>query len=270
MLTTISLAPLIGSEIQADRKTLLDGSAAPEIRRLLQERGVLVFRKVNFNDEEQLTFTRTLGTPDEQGGYGRLFKITLDKRENPGAEILKGTFFWHIDGTTSDVPALASLLSARRLSPTGGQTEWANTYAAYDALSEADKQAIERLKVVHDQEAAQRMVYPEPTLAQVLSWRKYPQKTHPLVWHHQNGRKSLVVGSTTFYVEGMSLRDSCELLTRLREWATQRQFVYQHEWSVGDLVIWDNTGTMHRALMYAADSGRLMHRTGLAGEESLA
>jgi alpha-ketoglutarate-dependent taurine dioxygenase len=71
-------------------------------------------------------------------------------------------------------------------------------------------------------------------------------------------------------VIGMDLSDSEELLVRLRDWATQPQFVYRHEWKLGDLVIWDSTGTMHRALPYDHNSGRLMHRTKLEGEESIA
>ena len=68
----------------------------------------------------------------------------------------------------------------------------------------------------------------------------------------------------------MDTATSTELLVRLRDWATQPQFVYRHQWSVGDLVIWDNTGTMHRATPYDPDSGRLLQRTKLAGEESFA
>ena len=77
-------------------------------------------------------------------------------------------------------------------------------------------------------------------------------------------------GCTASHVEGLDLREGWALLTRLRDWATQPQFVYRHEWQVGDMVIWDNTGTMHRALSYPLDSGRLMHRTKLHGEEPFA
>jgi alpha-ketoglutarate-dependent taurine dioxygenase len=270
MLSTIDLSPLIGTEIRVDRETLLKGSAAAEIRRLLEARGVLVFREIKLSDDEQIAFTRTLGEPANQAGKGLLYKITLDAKENSMAEYLKGTFYWHIDSTTSDIPARASLLSARRLSPVGGETDWANTYAAYDELPESEKKAIENLRVVHDQESAQRMTSPEPTYAELKGWHKFPSKTHPLVWRHKSGRKSLVLGATAFFVEGMSLRDSSELLCRLREWATQPRFVYRHKWSMGDLVIWDNTGTMHRVTPYLPDSGRMMHRTELVGEERLA
>ncbi len=270
MLSTIDLCPLIGTEIRGDRKALLNGSAAAQIRALLEARGVLLFREIQFSDEEQIAFTRTLGEPANQAGKGLLYKITLDAKENAMADYLKGTFYWHIDSTTSDLPARASLLSARRLSPFGGETDWANTYAAYDELPDSEKRTIDQLRVVHDQEAAQRMTNPEPTLDELQGWRKFPSKTHPLVWRHKSGRKSLVLGSTAFFVEGMSLRDSSELLCRLREWATQPRFVYRHKWTVGDLVIWDNTGTMHRVTPYSPDSGRMMHRTELVGEERLA
>jgi alpha-ketoglutarate-dependent taurine dioxygenase len=89
------------------------------------------------------------------------------------------------------------------------------------------------------------------------------------VWTHQSGRKSLLLGATADYVVGMPVEESRALLARLRDWCTQPQYVYRHEWQLGDLLIWDNTGTMHRVLPYADDSGRLMHRTILAGEEPL-
>jgi alpha-ketoglutarate-dependent taurine dioxygenase len=101
-------------------------------------------------------------------------------------------------------------------------------------------------------------------------WHKYDDSELPLVWKHRSGRKSLVLGATASHVVGMDRRASAALLCGLREWATQPQFVYRHHWKLGDLVIWDNTGTMHRAMPYPLDSGRMMHRTTLQGEESFA
>ena len=108
------------------------------------------------------------------------------------------------------------------------------------------------------------------TAAEQAAYQRQPERTHPLVWRHRSGRKSLVLGMTASHVEGMSLAQGQALLQRLMEWATQPQFVYRHEWRVGDLVVWDNTGTMHRVVPYALDSGRTMHRTTLIGEELLA
>ena len=101
-------------------------------------------------------------------------------------------------------------------------------------------------------------------------WRIAAPKTHPLVWTHRSGRKSLVLGSTASHIEGMGRAEGRALLDELLDWATQPQFVYRHEWRLGDMLMWDNTGTMHRAEPYAQDSGRLMHRTTLLGEEAFA
>jgi alpha-ketoglutarate-dependent taurine dioxygenase len=267
-LTTIDSTPRIGTEIRADRNDLLKGTHASAIRDLLEQRGVVVFRAVNFTDEEQLTFSRTLGEVIPQGEKG-VFKVTLDPKENRMAEYLKGAVLWHIDGSTDDLPTRASLLSARRLSKVGGETEFSNTYAAYDELPEAQKKTLEKLRVIHTIESIQRKIYPSPTQQQIDGWRAYPPKSHPLVWTHRSGRKSLVLGSTASHVEGWEPQEGRALITRLEEWSTQPRFVYRHEWTLGDLLIWDNTGTMHRVLPYAPDSGRMMHRTTLVGEEEL-
>ena len=268
MFETIHQTPCIGTEIKADRDTLLSGREAAQIRRLLEERGVITFRQLNLTDEEQIKFSKTLGEVLPQGEKG-IFKVTLDKKENDRADYLRGAFYWHIDGTTDDIPTRASIMSARRLSPTGGQTEFANTYAAYDELSEGEKRVIDNLKVVHTLETIQLIVNPTPSDEERTRWRSYQPKSHPLVWRHQSGRKSLVLGSTASHIEGMDLEEGRALLKRLQDWATQRRFVYQHEWTLGDLMIWDNTGTMHRVLPYSFDSGRMMHRTTLVGEERL-
>ena len=111
---------------------------------------------------------------------------------------------------------------------------------------------------------------PEPSLAKAQEMMRIGERILPMVWKHRSGRKSLVIGCTAHHVEGMSARESTELLVRLREWATQPQFSYSHKWTVGDTVIWDNTGTMHRATPYDPASGRLMMRTKLQGEEPFA
>jgi alpha-ketoglutarate-dependent taurine dioxygenase len=263
------LSPRIGSEIRADVETLVNGSKAPEIRRLLEERGVIVFPEIQLSDEQQVVFTKSLGHIVDEG-EDNIYKITMDPNENAMADYLKGAFYWHIDGTMSDVPILASLMSSRRLSATGGETEFCNTYAAYDDLPESEKKAFEKLSVVHMLEVSQRYWHPEPSYKELRAWQRQLPKTLPLVWRHRSGRKSLVLGCTASHVEGTDLREGWALLTRLREWATQPQFVYRHEWKLGDLVVWDNTGTMHRALPYPLDSGRLMHRTKLHGEEPFA
>jgi alpha-ketoglutarate-dependent taurine dioxygenase len=267
---TRDLTPRIGSEIIADRAALLGGAYRAEIRELLGQRGVLIFRDVGVSDEEQLAFARTLGEVIPQGDKGVL-KITLDDAAKARAyDYLYATICWHFDGSPDDIPSRASILSPRKLSETGGNTEFANTYASWEDLSDDDKRSIDKLRVVHRQETLQRIAHPNATEAQVALWRGMGEKAHPLVWTHQSGRKSLVLGLTATSVVGMDEAEGRALIDRLQAWATRPEYVYIHEWRMGDLLIWDNTGVIHRVQPYPPDSGRLLHRCTLVGEEPLA
>jgi alpha-ketoglutarate-dependent taurine dioxygenase len=274
-LTTTELTPKIGSQLTIDAASLLNGEHAQAIRDLLVERGVLIVRGINFNDDQQRSFTRTLGdlrtgTFTKEGDEG-LMAVTMDKRENPAyAEFFPGTFFWHIDGTYEQVPPFATVLTPRVLSPEGGQTEFANTYAAFEGLPKAEQEYLETLKVVHTMVATMAEAVPDASLENFKLWLSYPQPTYPLVWHHKTGRKSLVLSKSCSHIVGMHPADSRALLDRLTAHATQDDYVYRHAWRMGDLLIWDNTGTMHRVRPYDKNSGRRLHRFTLNGEESLA
>jgi alpha-ketoglutarate-dependent taurine dioxygenase len=236
MITT-DLSPLIGTQIEVDAEALVEGTYASTIRELLEARSVLVFREVGLDDQQQIAFTQTLGVqayenngvPTDDGERQAIFKVSLDPNVNPIGEYLKTSFFWHLDGSMHEVPILASILSARHLPSGGGATEFCNTYAAYDALPDCDKAELEGLKVVHANWALQRYVNPEPSHETFRRARNVPSKEQPLVWKHRSGRRSLVIGSTAAYVVGLEPVDSMDLLVRLRDWATQPQFVYRHE-----------------------------------------
>lgn len=267
------IKPRIGTRILSGKEDLLSGKYAPEIRELLDQRGVLVFPQINFTDEEQIAFTKTLGkfAPELRDGGGEtVHKISLDKTQNASADYLKGSMYWHIDGTMNDVPILASILSGKVLSPEGGQTEFCNTYAAYDELSVQEKEEYAQLRVVHAVWNSLFYYNPEPTHHMLQQMMAIGDKELPLVWTHRSGRKSLILGCTAYNVVGMGPKESADILVKLRERATQPDLVYRHEWTVGDTVIWDNTGTMHRATPYDPASGRMMHRTKLEGEEAFA
>ncbi len=269
--------PNIGALIRTDKETLLNGDRAQDIREILERRGVIVFPEINLTDEEQIAFTHTLGTfAHEESEYGgktndTVYPITMDTSINPNADYLKGAFYWHIDGTMAQVPILGSIMSSRKLSPPGtGDTEFCNTYAAWDALPDEEKAQLENLKVDHAMWRSQLYYNPEPTFDQLKAWQAMGVNRLPLVWKHRSGRKSLVLGCTALQVAGMDMSESEALLVKLREWATREEFCYRHQWKLGDMVVWDNTGTMHRALPYDHTSGRLMHRTKLEGEEAFA
>jgi alpha-ketoglutarate-dependent taurine dioxygenase len=267
-ITASDLSPLIGTRIGTDKATLLSGKRAAELRERLELRGVLVFPRIDMSDDEQLAFAGTLGEIVGQGERG-IYKVTLDRKITPSADYLLGTVLWHFDGWADDVPARGSILSARVLSRVGGQTEFANTYAAYEELPQEKKKAIEGLQAFHTMAGTQRGVF-EPTPATQADWARYAAKRHPLVWTHRSGRKSLLLGSSADWIEGLNRDEGRALLADLQAWATQPRFVYRHEWQLGDMLIWDNCGSLHRVEPYAADSGRLMHRVTLVGEEQIA
>jgi alpha-ketoglutarate-dependent taurine dioxygenase len=264
------IQPKIGSRVLNTKEELLGGSFAGEIMELLEERGVLVFPEIGFTDEEHVAFTHTLGKFAKELHGEELYKITLDTKAHATAEYLKATIFWHFDGFMSPMPIRASLLASKVLSPPGtGNTEFCNTYAAYEALSDDDKAMLDGLYAEHALASTQLDVKPQPSYAEWQEWLAVGRKELPLVWEHASGRKSLVIGNSAHHVTGMNPLDSKGLLIRLRDFATQPEFVYSHQWKLGDLVMWDNTGTLHRVLPYPPESGRLLHRTKLEGEEPI-
>ena len=109
-----------------------------------------------------------------------------------------------------------------------------------------------------------------PTEENLAYWRGFENKAHNLVWTHKSGRKSLVIGCHASYVVGMDKEESDALISELLDWATRPEFVYRHHWSPGDLIIWDNTGVIHRVEPYPLDCGRIMNRSTLMGEEPFA
>jgi alpha-ketoglutarate-dependent taurine dioxygenase len=281
-LQTINLSPRMGTEVKIELDELVGGTRSGEIRALLDERGVLLFRGLHPDDHQLRAISRTLGDlrigGSKRGADGKtltegdegLLKVSLDPDVNPEyARFLPGNYLWHMDGTYEEVPPLATLFTPFRLSKTGGDTCFANTYAAYEDLTADEQGALDGLRVVHTMQAALFPVMRDCTPEEFSVWASYPQRSHPLVWRHRSGRKSLVLSTSAAWIEGMDQAESHDLLERLMRHATQDAYVYRHRWQLGDLVIWDNTGAMHRVLPYDRTSGREFHRCTLNGEEPI-
>ena len=259
----------IGARILNTKAEILSGDFAEEMQNLLENRGVIVLPKINFTDDEQIAFTHLLGSFMPDMGGQKLYNISLDKNKNANRDYLKGSLYWHIDGTMNGEPIGAAILSSKVLPTWGGNTEFCNTYAAYEALPEETKKEIEGFRVIHSMWNTLMYHTPEPTRQELEDYMKKGEVELPLVWTHRSGRKSLVLGNTAARVVGVSPMESALLLHGLREFATSAPFHYAHEWSLGDTVIWDNTGTMHRAMPYDPDCGRLLVRTKTSGVEPI-
>ena len=278
LLTINKLTDSVGAEVlgvDSDRLAS-DDLLGDAVLDALEDNGVLVFPRLALNPEEQVAFCRRLGQIDHSSDghhpVAGIYPITLDKSKNSSAAYLRATFDWHIDGCTpmkDEFPQKATVLSAIQVAERGGETEFASTYGAYGELSEEDKRRVATLRVVHSLEASQRRVNPEPSPEELARWRARPTHEHPLVWTHRSGRKSLVLGASADYIIGMDPDEGRALLAELLDRATTSDKVYSHRWSVGDTVIWDNRGVLHRAAPYAPDSPREMLRTTVLGDEPI-
>jgi len=260
MLKSTKLTALTGSEVEITTEGLLSGDYADEIRQLLIERGVLVFRNITFTEDQQRAFTSTIGKlrmdgPNEANGV-----LTV--------EYSPPTYFWHMDAMYDEILPFATMLTPKKLPPEGGNTEFANTYAAFEDLPPEEQEYLSTLQTLCTMKAGTERVTYDITMEVVEMWKKY-ERVQPLVWRHRSGRRSLVIGSTVSHVLDMHVADSYELLQRLIAHATQDKYVYRHQWRMGDAVMWDNTGTMHRVRPYDVSKGRLLIRTTVEGIEPL-
>jgi alpha-ketoglutarate-dependent taurine dioxygenase len=263
------IKPNIGTRILNSKEELLSGELADAINDTIEDRGVVVFPGVHFTDEEQLKFTDTLGGSVAEMQGSEVFKVTLDGEVGGRtAAYLKASLYWHIDGTMHQKPIRASILTAIKLSEDGGDTDFANTAAAYDGLDDKTKAEIADMRVVHSFWRSQLFHTPQPTDEDLAEWQSFGEAELPLVCTAKSGRKSLVLGNTAHYIKGLDPKESHRILHGLRNHATGDEYSYTHKWTLGDTVIWNNRTSLHRATPYDPSSGRLMHRTILQGGEA--
>ena len=249
-------------------------STVDECRELLTRHGVIVYREAHIADADLVAFSRALGEvviartgahPD----HPEISPVSMDPSKSALAGLRRSTIFWHTDGLMDTVPQKAALLTAREVAEEGGDTEFANTYTAFAALPQKRQEQLRSLRVVHSVAASQLLMTPNPTDEQRAKWDRAPSREHPLVWRRRDGRESLLIGATAGDVVGLDHAAGRALLDELLDWCTPPRFVLHHHWKVGDLVVWDNTGMLHRAIPYEPTSRRLMHRTTLVGEEAV-
>ena len=246
--------------------------------------GALVFHDQPIDDAQQLAFSRALGPLEQATGdiaapQDRRVSMDLNDISNLDKDnrVLArddrrrlfglGNQLWYSDSSFKEVPAKYSLLSARRIPPAGGNTEFADMRAAWDALDEETKAEVRDLVCRHSQIFSRGTLgFTEFTDAERLKWAPVRQR---LVRRHPvTGRLSLYLSSHAGEIEGWPVPEARAFLRDLTEHATQRAFVYRHVWQPHDLVMWDNRTTMHRARRYDHTEVRDMRRTTLTNEVS--
>ncbi len=214
------LSATIGAEVlDVDRNRLLNDPAVPgAILDALEAHGVLLFREIGLDDEDQVAFGRRLGElVVRPGNPVPEINVITQTPDDPRAEYFKGNAQWHIDGTSDEIPAKAGILTAKVMSTGDSGTEFASTYAAHDDLTDEEKKRLTGLRVMHSIEATLSRVTPDPTPEQLAVWRARPPREHPLVWHHRSGRTSLVLGATADHIVGMDRDEGRALLDDLVE-----------------------------------------------------
>ena len=239
--------------------------------------GVLVFRNQRLSDEQQYDFSSLFGPMEEATGdviardERRLsMKVNdisnLDKHGNVLSRNDRtrlfglGNMLWHSDSSFKPIPASYSLLSARVIPDNGGNTEFSDMRAAWDAMDADWQQECLPLVCLHSQIYSRSSLgFEDFTDAEREAWRPVEQ---PLVREHPNtGRRSLFLSAHIGAIKGLPVPEARMFIRDLTEHATQREYVYRHQWNKWDLVMWDNRVTMHRARRYDHTQPRDLHRT---------
>ena len=237
---------------------------------------VMVFRDQHLTKEQQYEFTLNFGEIEGQHvnrlidavKYAPVHTVSnIDASGKPAPPMReRGNYYWHSDKSYHDVPSLLTMLHGVEIPPKGGETQFANTALAYAALDEATKSRLTGLRAVHSWERSRVQSRSLPATEEQK--RERPPVDHPIVRTHPGtGAKVLYLGNHASHILGWPEDEGRALLRWLEAFATQAEFVYSHRWQPGDLVLWDNRCTVHRALRHEAmeQHRRVLHRTVVKG-----
>lgn len=269
----------LGAEVRGvDIAAGVDDDMLDAIRSAWREHLVLVLRGQAIDDNQLIAFARRFGELDPPGPnpYGgpiypehpELNVISnIVENGRPVGNLGAGEAVWHADLTYTERPPLGAVLYAVEIPPSGGDTWFANMYAAYEALPESTRREIEGLRAIHDaahnSAGMLRKGYEETS-----DVRETPGARHPLVrTDPESGRRCLYLGRRPHsYVVGLEVEQSEALLDRLWSHATRDRFVTIHRWRKGDVLMWDNRAVLHRRDAFESSARRRLHRAQLKGD----
>jgi alpha-ketoglutarate-dependent 2,4-dichlorophenoxyacetate dioxygenase len=272
------LHPLFAAEASGvDLRRTLDDATVCAIEEAMDRHAVLVWRGQPFSEDQQVAFARRFGPLDlglrkarmgkHRFGYDELIDISNvtpqgEVADRGHAKIVSNLAnqLWHSDSSFQQPAARYSMLSAVVVPADGGDTEFCDLRAAYDALPERTKKDISGLRSEHY--AFHTRLWLGDTSYTEEQLKSLPPVEWPLVRTHPgSGRKVLWVGAHATHIVGWTLAEGRMLLAELLEHATQREFVYRHRWRAGDLVMWDNRCTLHRGRRFDLSQRRELRRT---------
>jgi alpha-ketoglutarate-dependent 2,4-dichlorophenoxyacetate dioxygenase len=286
-LTTTQLHPHFAAEVRGlDMRRDLGPEPRRQVEALIDRYGVLVFRDQPADDEAQMAFSAQFGplqrsiTTHRPDAARRFKQDTLsdisnvdEKGESLAPTDLKrrlqlANLIWHTDNSFRSPAGKFTFLAARILPPEGGETEFADARMAYDALPDAMKQRLGDLSAVHSLARSREIVGAPPLSPQEA--RNLPPTAQPVVRvHPSTGRRSLFLGSHASHIAGWPMETGRALIDELNAHITRPEFVYRHIWAPGDLVMWDNRSTLHRARPFdEVRFKRDLRRTSIAEDQA--
>ena len=261
----------LGAEVRGiDLSRPLSKAQVAAVLTAFHRHGVIFFRGQKLTPDQLADFGAYFGELDihytaehTMSGRPEVRILSNVKRDGKAVGAAFAGLYWHSDLSFKKVPALATLLYGVDCPPEGADTQFADMCAAYDALTEAMKAKLAGLTAVHDRNYRYAEIYPwrPPLTPEQIA--KVPPVEHPLVCvHPATGRKALYVAKEIVsHIVGMNTEEGRRLIEELDHFATQPQFVYSHRWRNGDVLIWDNRCTLHRATPYENTKyTRTMHR----------
>ena len=266
------LHPQFGAKVGAvDLCSPLNDTDFAEIDAAFQRYSLLVFPGQPLDDAAQIAFSRRFGPLEltKFGAPGAGTELVILSNFGPDGKIVaaenrqhgshRANSLWHTDSSFKEVSALASLLSARTVPPSGGETEFVSMRSAYAALPDATRQRLDGRIAMHSFANSRDKIY--TGLASSVEQKKYPPVPQPLVTvNPTTGEKSYYVASHASHIKDMPVAEGAALIADLIDFATQPDRVYRHEWRKGDLVMWDNRCMLHRAQAFE----NLTHRRHMA------
>lgn len=263
----------LGAVVTGVRLAELDETSWREVEDAFHRFAVLVFPEQHLTSDEQKAFARRFGVLEDALAPDGTVPITNAAKDgrllepgSPVLDILRGNEGWHTDSSYMPVSAKASMLSAHVVPSTGGTTEWADMRAAFDVLDAETRSLVQTLSAHHSLVWSQRRIGAEPRIGSFYGYIA-DEPLRPLVKiHPATGRASLFIGRHAHAIPGMTEDDSIALLDRLLDRACRPPRVYEHHWTVGDLVVWDNRCVLHRAHPWPLDECRAMRHTRVSGD----
>ncbi|MDE0693389.1 MAG: TauD/TfdA family dioxygenase [Gammaproteobacteria bacterium] len=254
----------------------LDDATWEEIHAAFLTYGVLIFPGQNLTEEAQGAFALRFGnieklTPKQDKPTLQFSNQKPDgttaQPSDPGYPLMRGNEGWHTDSTYMPLAAKAAMLMALVVPPEGGETEFADMRAAYDALSPQMQEKLEGLSAHHSLYHSQSKAGYTHKTDHLYGFHDKGAPRRPVIkTHPETGRKSIYTGRHAYGIVGMAPEESEALLDALMEDACQPPRTYRHSWQVGDLVVWDNRCLMHRARPYDTSHPRVLRASRIAGE----